>query len=206
MSGELTGASEAVRAAGGAGDGAGAGLVGRLLVAMPEMRDEHFRRAVICVCDHSSEGAMGLVINRASRRMSFPVILEQLGIEACERTREIRVQSGGPVGTGRGFVLHSDEYVRDSTVRLSRGVALTNTVDILRLISRGEGPERSFLALGYAGWGAGQLDGELASNSWLVIDSDPELLFGVALEDRWSAAIRSLGVDPRFVSQFSGRA
>ncbi|MGR4000976.1 MAG: YqgE/AlgH family protein [Alphaproteobacteria bacterium] len=197
----------------GRGAGAGAealdrddGLVGRLLIAMPSMRDENFHRSVICVCNYSREGAMGLVINRASQRMPFPVILEQLGIESGDSMREIRVQSGGPVGTGRGFVLHSDEYVRDSTVRLSRGVALTNTVDILRLISRGEGPARSFLALGYAGWGAGQLDSELASNAWLVTDSDPELLFEAALEERWTRAIRSLGVDPWRMSQFSGNA
>ena len=181
-------------------------LVGRLLIATPEMQDSNFSRAVIYLCEFSREGAMGLVINRPAPRLNFSEILRQLGIEANADSVAIRVQTGGPVGSGHGFVLHSDDYFKESTLRLPDGVALTGTMDILRAISNGAGPRKSFLALGYAGWGAGQLDAELAQNAWLTARCDEDLLFNEALETRWSGALARIGVRAGRLAPFSGRA
>ncbi len=184
----------------------GEDLVGRLLIATPEMQDSNFARAVIYLCEFSREGAMGLIINRPAPRLNFSEILRQLGIDSDENAPPIRVQMGGPVGSGHGFVLHSDDYFKESTLRLPDGVALTGTMDILRAISSGDGPRKSFLALGYAGWGAGQLDAELAQNAWLTADCDEELLFNAALETRWSGALSRIGIRAGRLSPFSGTA
>ena len=190
----------------GADDLSESDLAGRFLVAAPAMADENFRRALIYVCGHGAEGSMGLVVNRDAPEVSFAGILRQLGIEASAPAEQIRVQSGGPVATGRGFVLHSDEYLCDSSLNVAPGVAMTNTVDILRAMALGAGPERSFLALGYAGWGQGQLRREIEENAWLVVEGDPALLFDVALEDRWAGALARLGFTPERLSPFSGSA
>ena len=172
------------------------------MIATPEMQDSNFARAVIYLCEFSREGAMGLIINRPAPRLNFSEILRQLGIDSDENAPPIRVQMGGPVGSGHGFVLHSDDYFKESTLRLPDGVALTGTMDILRAISSGDGPRKSFLALGYAGWGAGQLDAELAQNAWLTADCDEELLFNAALETVGVAHFRGLAYGredfPRF--------
>ena len=181
-------------------------LVGQLLIATPEMRDSNFDRAVIYLCEFSREGAMGLIINRPAPRLNFSEILRQLGIESDDTAPPIRVQTGGPVGSGHGFVLHSDDYFKESTLRLPDGVALTGTMDILRAISSGDGPRKSFLALGYAGWGAGQLDAELAQNAWLTADCDEDLLFNAALETRWSGALSRIGIRAGRLAPFSGTA
>ncbi len=181
-------------------------LVGNLLVAMPQMNDPRFERAVIYMCAHNNEGAMGLVVNKLFDQLSFPDLLDQLSIKIGPRTQQIRVHFGGPVESGRGFVLHSDDYVREGTMLVDSGFALTATTDILRAIAEGEGPRSSILALGYAGWGPGQLDTEFAANGWLHVPADPELVFGADLEHKWLLALNKLGVTPSGLSSQAGHA
>ncbi len=181
-------------------------LTGQLLIAMPNMRDPRFTRSVIYVCAHNADGAMGLVVNRLVGSVTFPDLLSQLGIDTDTVTDEIRVHFGGPVESGRGFVLHSGEYNHDSTLRVAEQMALTATVDILQDIAKGAGPRRSLLALGYAGWGPGQLDAEIQSNGWLNVDADEQLVFGEELDDKWERAIGKLGVDPSLLSADAGHA
>jgi putative transcriptional regulator len=181
-------------------------MTGQLLVAMPGMQDPRFAKSVIYMCAHNAEGAMGLVINRAFDSLSFPDLLEQLGIEASSPIRTSNVHFGGPVETQRGFVLHSPDYMRDGTLLVTGGVALTATVDILRAIASGGGPKRHLLALGYAGWGAGQLDSEIRGNGWLHVASDDDLLFDWDLDSKWDRAMAKIGIDPRMLSDMAGHA
>ena len=178
-------------------------LTGQFLIAMPGMRDPRFTRTVIYMCAHSEEGAMGLVINRLVGAITFPDLLRQLEIDTDAATDQIRVHFGGPVESGRGFVLHSCDYLKEGSLNVDGNIALTATVDILRDIARGRGPQQSLMALGYAGWGPGQLDAEIQSNGWLNVDSDPSLLFGEDLDSKWERAISKLGVN---VSSLSGTA
>jgi len=181
-------------------------LTGQLLIAMPGMRDSRFARTVIYVCAHHPDGAMGLVINRLVGAITFPDLLAQLGIPAPSVNEEIRVHFGGPVESGRGFVLHSGEYQQDSTLQVDPSMALTATVDILRDIAAGNGPRRKLLALGYAGWGPGQLDSEIQANGWLHVAPDEELIFDDALDSKWERAIGKLGVDVSMLSGDAGHA
>ncbi len=182
-------------------------LTGQLLVAMPAMADPRFTKSVIYMCAHSSEGAMGLVVNRMLDALTFPALLEQLGIDVPRALDQpIHVLFGGPVETGRGFVLHSPDYRRDGTLVVDDGVALTATIDILRAIASGKGPRRHLLALGYAGWGPGQLDSEFRANGWLSVDADEDLVFGANLETKWSRAMAKIGIDPRMLSDTAGHA
>ena len=181
-------------------------LSGQLLVAMPSMPDPRFSKAVIYICAHNAEGAMGLVINRSIDSLSFPDLLEQLGIETVNVDQQIRVLFGGPVESGRGFVLHSPDYQQEATLVVDESIALTATVDILKAIAGGIGPDHSLLALGYAGWGPGQLDGELKANGWLHVDADEELVFGSALELKWERALGKIGIDPSMLSNTVGNA
>jgi len=178
-------------------------LLGQLLVAMPTMRDPRFTRSVIFICAHSADGAMGLVVNRLVGSLTFPDLLAQLGIDRTEAGRDIRVHFGGPVETGRGFVLHSPDYSDDGTMMIGDRVGLTASLDILRDIASGGGPKRSLLALGYAGWGPGQLDLEIQANGWLSAPADDALLFDASLDDKWERAIAKLGVR---AGQLSGEA
>ncbi|MBV8537341.1 MAG: YqgE/AlgH family protein [Alphaproteobacteria bacterium] len=179
---------------------------GHLLAAMPQMEDARFERSVIYLCAHNAEGAMGLVVNRLFDAITFPDLLEQLNIETGPKTEQIRVHFGGPVESGRGFVLHTDDYVRDGTLKVRSGFALTATVDILKAIAVGEGPRRSLLALGYSGWGPGQLESEIAANGWLVVPADPTIVFDQELEDKWQRALAATGVSIASLSGVSGRA
>ena len=182
-------------------------LVGQLLVAMPAMTDPRFAKSVIYMCAHGNDGAMGLVVNRVFEALTFPALLEQLGIETYHPTNQlIHVLFGGPVETGRGFVLHSPDYLRDGTLIVNSGVALTATIDILRAIASGRGPRRHLLALGYAGWGPGQLDFELRSNGWLSVEADDDLVFDSDLDTKWTRAMAKIGVDPRMLSDTAGHA
>jgi len=181
-------------------------LTGQLLIAMPTMRDPRFARTVIYMCAHNADGAMGLVINRLVGSVTFPDLLRQLGVETAGIDKEIRVHFGGPVESGRGFVLHSGDYRHESTLQVASKVALTATVEILRDIALGRGPERSLLALGYAGWGPGQLDTEIQGNGWLHVDSDEHLVFDDDLTNKWERAIGKLGIDISLLSSEAGHA
>ncbi|MDY0883965.1 YqgE/AlgH family protein [Dongia soli] len=181
-------------------------MTGQLLVAMPQMRDARFSRTVIYVCAHTGDGAMGLVINRLVGSLTFPDLLEQLGIDGLVNAEHIRIRSGGPVETGRGFVLHSADYQEDATLQVGEHVGLTATIDILRDIAAGSGPKRSLLALGYAGWGPGQLDAEIQANAWLCVPADDDLIFDDQLTDKWERSIGKLGVDYKLLSSDAGRA
>ncbi|MCW0181102.1 YqgE/AlgH family protein [Zavarzinia sp.] len=181
-------------------------LEGKLLVAMPSMGDPRFERTVIYMCAHSPEGAMGLVINKPAGHISFPELLTQLGIEAETDVEPIRVLSGGPVEAARGFVLHTDDYTQPSSMEVGDHVALTATVDILKAIAAGEGPRQCLFALGYAGWGPGQLDAEIQANGWLHVDADPDILFSADLDRKWTRAIAKLGFDVAHLSGTAGRA
>ncbi len=181
-------------------------LTGQLLIAMPAMRDPRFTRTVIYMCAHNSEGAMGLVVNRLVGSLTFPELLTQLGIDVPERKRDLRIHFGGPVDSGRGFVLHSDDYTQDGTLMVEGGVALTATVDILKRIAGGAGPRHSLLALGYAGWGPGQLDSEIQANGWLHAPADDAIVFDEDLDGKWQRAIGKIGVDVSLLSGEAGHA
>ncbi len=188
-------------------------LEGQFLIAMPAMSDERFRRSVIYLCAHSDEGAMGFIINQV-QPLGFSDILVQLGIlteedtiDLAPETRDIMVRNGGPVDKSRGFVLHTDDYFADSSHAVSRDICITATVDILKAISRGRGPRHSLMALGYSGWGAGQLENEIAANGWLTSPAaDPDLLFDPDLGSMYDRAMSAIGIDPARLSGIAGHA
>lgn len=189
-------------------------LDGQLLVAMPGMTDERFSRAVIYICAHSAEGAMGIILNKPAADLSFPDLLVQLDIipdtdviRLPRKVGSMQVLIGGPVETSRGFVLHTpDFFIDESTLPIDDGICLTATVDILRAIAKGEGPENAVLALGYAGWSAGQLESEFQANGWLNCPADASLVFDTALEARYERAMRKIGIDPAMLSGDAGHA
>jgi putative transcriptional regulator len=179
-------------------------LTGQLLVAMPGLADPRFAKTVIYMCAHNAEGAMGLVLNKTIESLTFPDLLSQLDIESASGGIPIRVHFGGPVESGRGFVLHSADYVQDATMVVDNRVALTATIDILKAIAQGAGPRQRLLALGYSGWGAGQLDAEIKANGWLSVPADEELVFGVDLDGKWLKAMNKIGIDPRMLADTAG--
>jgi len=188
-------------------------LDGQLLVAMPLMTDKRFARSVIYMCAHSDKGAMGLIVNQKAPHISFRELLGQLNISTRDPNKtdsdliDISVHVGGPVETGRGFVLHSsDYYAADSTLAIDDTVSLTATVDILKAIAAGRGPGRAILALGYAGWRAGQLESEITANGWLHCPADPDLLFDCALEQKYERALSKIGIDPSHLVSVAGHA
>jgi putative transcriptional regulator len=181
-------------------------LSGQLLVAMPQMQDQRFARSVIFMCMHNEGGAMGLVINKLIDSLTLPSLLDQLGIQGSAISVKTPVHFGGPVESHHGFVLHSADYVEECTLVVEGGVALTASLGILRAMARGEGPRHSFLALGYAGWGPGQLDRELQANGWLHVASDEAILFDAALQDKWLKALDKVGVSPASLSGEAGHA
>lgn len=181
-------------------------LAGQLLVAMPQMADSRFERSVIYMCAHSKDGALGLVVNRPFKKITFPALLDQLDIERAPDARAIRVLAGGPVEEGRGFVLHSDDYVRDDTLKVEGGFALTATIEILKALAKGEGPSRSLLALGYSGWGPGQLEREITENGWLNVPADDSIVFDTMLDTKWERALAKLRLTPSTLSGTAGHA
>ncbi|WP_034658898.1 YqgE/AlgH family protein [Chelativorans sp. J32] len=192
--------------------GHGATLQNHFLIAMPGMRDERFARSVIYMCAHNAEGAMGIIINRG-QQLGFTDILVELGIldrsqsiRLPARARNISVRSGGPVDRSRGFVLHSDDYVVESSMAVSEKICLTATVDILRAISIGRGPKQALMALGYSGWGAGQLEAEIADNGWLACPASPDLLFDAEIDTIYDRILASNGIDLLHLSQVAGHA
>ncbi len=181
-------------------------LTGNLLVAMPQMQDPRFARTVIYMCVHNEEGAMGLVVNRLVESVTFPELLEQLDIGPESKPDDIRVHFGGPVESGRGFVLHSADYKQGGTVIVNDTIALTATVDILKAIAKGAGPQRALLALGYAGWGPGQLDMEIQQNVWFHAPADEALIFDADLDSKWERAAAKIGIALSHLSSEAGHA
>ena len=189
-------------------------LDGQMLIAMPAMNDERFVRTLIYVCAHSSEGAMGIVVNQPAGNIKFPDLLVQLEvipaserIELPGRAEDVKVLKGGPVETGRGFVLHSADYfIENSTLPIDEGICLTATLDILKAIARGNGPASAILALGYAGWAPGQLEHEIQENGWLHCAADPELIFGPDIGGKYEKALRKIGIDLGQLSSEAGHA
>jgi putative transcriptional regulator len=181
-------------------------LVGQLLIAMPMMEDPRFARSVIYMCAHSADGAMGLVVNKELESLSFSELLEQVGIDGPHSDDQILIHFGGPVETSRGFVLHTADYDQGGTMAVDDDFAFTASIDILREIANGTGPQRSLLALGYAGWGPGQLDAEIQANGWLHAPSDPSLVFDTAIDSKWQSAIATLGIDANMLAGQAGHA
>lgn len=185
----------------------GDGLAGKFLLAMPGMGDPRFHRAVILVCAHDTNGAMGLVINHVLPGVDLPSLLGQLNIDlVAGDLAEVPVLSGGPVENARGFIVHSAEFHQRDTVRVTDTLSVTGTVDALRAAAQGSGPVQMIFVLGYAGWSAGQLDQELQENTWLVLDSADDIIFDVPPDEKWDVAIRRMGVDPTMLSRVPGRA
>jgi putative transcriptional regulator len=184
----------------------GSYLVGQFLVAMPAMADPRFERTVIYMCAHSADGAMGLVVNKPMKDIKLAEILGQLGIEPKIPCEKILVHRGGPVDTARGFVLHSADYEREGTLKVNSEICLSATTDVLRAIASGDGPHRSLMALGYAGWGSGQLDEEIKQNAWLNVPGDEALLFSDDVENKWSRVLAKIGVSPALLSGSAGHA
>ncbi|MBI0535509.1 YqgE/AlgH family protein [Roseomonas sp. KE2513] len=182
-------------------------LGGQLLIAMPSMEDPRFARSVICLCAHSAEGAMGIVLNRAIENLTFDDLLKQLDVTPVPPARRIRLHAGGPVEGGRGFVLHTQDWSSDSSLTMDGGFALTASVDILKAIAGGGGPRQGLLALGYAGWGPGQLESEIQHNAWLNVTPDEAILFTEEDQDaKWRRALAKLKVDPLLLVGTAGRA
>ena len=188
-------------------------LDGQMLIATPTMSDDRFARSLIYVCAHSSEGAMGIVVNQPANNIKFPDLLVQLNvvededaIDVSSLIDEVKVMKGGPVETGRGFVLHSaDFFIENSTLPIDEGICLTATIDILKAMAKGSGPSSAILALGYAGWAPGQLESEIQTNGWLHCPADPELIFGEP-EQKYEKALRKLGIAPGMLSSDVGHA
>ncbi|HWA29623.1 MAG TPA: YqgE/AlgH family protein [Rhizomicrobium sp.] len=182
-------------------------LEGKLLIALPGMSDPRFEKSVIFMCAHSSEGAMGLIINKPIEGLGFHDLVKNLDIRVTSNAPDSPILFGGPVETGRGFVLHSSEYESESfTMPVTEDVSLTATLDILRAMAEGRGPEHAVFTLGYAGWGPGQIEDEIRLNGWVHCDPDSKLVFETDMDSKWSAALRKLGIDLSVLSTNAGRA
>src|SRR5882724_8845086 len=189
-------------------------LDGQMLIAMPTMRDARFSRTLIYICAHSFEGAMGIVINQPAANVNFPDLLVQLEvipaadlIQLPQRAETVKVLKGGPVETGRGFVLHSsDFFIENSTLPIDDGICLTATLDVLKAIAKGDGPGNALLALGYAGWAPGQLETEIQDNGWLHCSADPDLIFGPDIGHKYDRALKKLGIHVGMLSSEAGHA
>jgi putative transcriptional regulator len=183
-------------------------LTGKILIAMPDMGDPRFHGSVVFLCAHSAEGAMGLIINKPMQDVHFAEMLEQLSIERGPATPDLMVCYGGPVELRRGFVLHTADYhgALGDRLDVDDRFAMTATVDVLEDLARGAGPVAALLTLGYAGWGPGQLEQEIAQNGWLTVDATTDLVFSTPMEGKWVAALALLGVSPLTLSSQAGHA
>ena len=191
---------------GSAPDGAALDLTGKLLIAMPGMGDPRFEHAVVYLCAHSDEGAMGLIINKPTADIHFRDLLKQLDLPVSPEVPAIPVHFGGPVEHARGFVLHSADFTsKAQSLDVDEGIRMTGTLDVLEAMGRGFGPDKALMALGYAGWGPGQLEGEIAQNAWLTCDASADLIFG-SDDGKWEAALAVLGVSALSLSSAAGRA
>ncbi len=185
---------------------ASAFLTGQLLIAMPAMGDPRFSQSVIYMCAHSPEGAMGLVVNRPVVKPTFVELLTQLKVAPNPPARDVRLCAGGPVENARGFVLHTNDWTGEGSLKVDSGLSLTASLDVLQVIAEGKGPRECVLALGYAGWGPGQLDREIQQNAWLSGPADEPLLFDADHETKWRRALAKLRVDPLLLSDVAGHA
>ena len=181
-------------------------LTGQVIISMPSLEDERFFKTVIYICAHSKEGSMGIIINKKIDYDLYPDLLEQLGIDKPLEKNKLFLRYGGPVESGRGFILHSDDMVRKETLNIDKGVALTSTAEFFDDLAIGKGPKKSILALGYAGWGPGQLESEIFQNSWMTLSVDSSFLFDEDVSKKWIQAYKLLGVDPNNLSFYSGSA
>lgn len=182
-------------------------LTGKMLIAMPGMGDPRFEKSVVFICAHSPDGAMGIIINKPTGDLRLPDLVKQLDIGNGTCLRDDPVHFGGPVEPGRGFVLHSGEYVSNlSTLRVSDGFGMTATLDVLEELANGAGPAYAIMALGYSGWGPGQLESEILANGWLTCEAEQSLVFEETSLRKWEAALKTLGVDPLTLSAAAGRA
>ena len=182
-------------------------LTGKLLIAMPGMGDPRFEHSVVFLCEHSSKGAMGLIVNKPTPEVDGQELLDQLGIKPGPGVHGLNIHFGGPVEHGRGFVLHSRDYATNtSTLPVTEGVGMTATLDILQDIAAGNGPKDAILALGYAGWGPGQLESEISENGWLTAEAGPEIVFHSDPDAKWLEALKSLGIDALLLSSDAGHA
>jgi putative transcriptional regulator len=182
-------------------------LLGKLLIALPGMPDPRFEKSVIFMCAHSNQGAMGIIVNKPFEGLSFRDLVERLDVRVTADTADQPILFGGPVGTGQGFVLHTSEFGDgNETMPVTSEISLTATIEILRAIAEGRGPEKSLFALGYAGWGPGQIESELSSNGWIHCDAKKAILFDVGYDEKWRAALGTLGADVSGLSAEAGRA
>ena len=182
-------------------------LTGKLLIAMPGMGDPRFEYALVYICAHSGDGAMGLIINKPNPKLAFKTLITQLKIKITDSIVDTTIYFGGPVEPMRGFILHSSDYPGGAdTLNIDKSFSMTATPDILRDMACGNGPDIRILALGYAGWAAGQLEAELMQNGWLICDASHELVFDQDNSNKWAAALATLGVDPSMLSSQAGRA
>lgn len=181
-------------------------LTGKLLIAMPQMGDARFKKSVIFLCAHDANGAMGIAINQEMLHMPLSMLLAQLSLKAGDDFDDFPVLQGGPVETARGLLLHTSDVLKSDSIRIDAHYAVTGTIEALKDIVDGGGPADKLFALGYAGWGAGQLEAELAENAWLIVDADPELVFHVPADEKWDRAYAKLGVDPGLLNGAIGHA
>lgn len=182
-------------------------LAGMFLIALPGMGDPRFKQAVIYICSHDRAGAMGIVINKQKGPLMLSDLLEQADIEGTVTVADNPVLSGGPVDIDRGFVLHSPDYFKeDCSVKLSETLNLTATRDVMEALVSDQAPSRAVLAVGYAGWGEGQIENELKQNAWLIVDADEALIFDTDMDSKWDRAIKRLGFTPDMLAHTGGRA
>lgn len=181
-------------------------LTGHLLIAMPTMEDPRFAHSVIYLCAHTPEGAMGLVLNRPLQKPKFDDLLRQLEVAPVPPARRIRLCQGGPMDNARGFVLHTTDWTGEGSLRVNDAVALTASLDVLKAIAEGNGPREGILALGYAGWGPGQLDAEIQQNAWLSVPADETIVFDGDHDTKWRRALAKLHIDPLLLSGAAGHA
>lgn len=182
-------------------------LTGHILIAMPGMGDPRFEQSVVFMCDHSDDGAMGLIVNKPNTDIEMKALLEQLDIDVDTDLAGRQVHFGGPVEMGRGFVLHTPDYESVvTTLEVRDDIHMTATLDVLEDLGRGDGPDKWLMLLGYAGWGPGQLEREIAQNGWLVCEGTTGLVFDEGDMDKWTAALQSIGVAPVALSSEGGSA
>ena len=181
-------------------------LSGQILISLPNIEDERFYKSVIYICAHSQEGSMGIIINKSLELNLYPSLLEQLGIDSSYTNKKIFFHYGGPVETGRGFILHSDDFIKKESMPIDNGIVLTSTIDFITDLKKGLGPKISILALGYAGWGPGQLENEISKNGWMTSSVSSNFVFDENNSQKWEKAYNLLGINPYSLSNNFGNA